>query len=74
MSTQAKDLTKDAPASPKSRVGGYVILARLADKARADFGASAEYHRRTIRRRPHAARLEGRAYDEVKKADRGRRG
>ncbi len=37
MSTQTLDLTKTAPASPKTRVGGYVILARLADKARADF-------------------------------------
>lgn len=46
MSTEAKDLTKVAPASPKSRVGGYVILARLADKARADFlgGNIGEYH------------------------------
>ena len=46
MSTQAKDLTKEAPASPKSRVGGYVILARLADKARADFlgGNVGDYH------------------------------
>ena len=37
MSTQAKNLTKEAPASPSDRVGGYVILARLADKARAAF-------------------------------------
>ena len=46
MSTQAKDLTKEAPASPAKRVGGYVILARLADKARADFlgGNVGEYH------------------------------
>ena len=46
MTTEAKDLTKEAPASPKSRVGGYVILARLADKARADFlgGNIGEYH------------------------------
>ena len=46
MSTQAKDLTKEAPASQSSRVGGYVILARLADKARADFlgGTLGEYH------------------------------
>ncbi len=46
MSTQAKDLTKEAPASPSKRVGGYVILARLADKARADFlgGNTGEYH------------------------------
>ena len=46
MSTQTLDLTKTAPASPKTRVGGYVILARLADKARADFlgGNVGEYH------------------------------
>ena len=45
MSTTAKDLTKEAPVSPSSRVGGYVILARLADKARAQFlgGNVAEY-------------------------------
>ena len=46
MSTQAKDLTKEAPTSPSSRVGGYVILGRLADKARAEFlgGNVGEYH------------------------------
>ena len=46
MSTQAKDLTKVPPASPAKRVGGYAILARLADKARADFlgGNIGEYH------------------------------
>ena len=46
MNTAAKDLTKEIPASPASRVGGYVILARLADKARAEFlgGNIGEYH------------------------------
>ena len=46
MSTQTLDLTKVAPASPKERVGGYVILARMADKARAEFlgGNIGEYH------------------------------
>ena len=46
MSTRAKDLTKEAPAAPSTRVGGYVILARLADKARASFlgGNLGEYH------------------------------
>lgn len=34
MST-VKDLTKEAPASPRTRVGGYAILARMADKGRA---------------------------------------
>ncbi len=37
MSTQGKDLSKVAPSSPGHRVGGYVILARMADKARAEF-------------------------------------
>ena len=44
--TSIKDLTKEAPASPGDRVGGYVILARLADKARASFlgGNLGEFH------------------------------
>lgn len=46
MNTPSKDLTKEVPASPAGRVGGYVILARLADKARAEFlgGNVGEYH------------------------------
>ena len=46
MSTTPKDLTKEAPASPSSRVGGYVILSRLADKARASFlgGKLGDFH------------------------------
>ena len=46
MNTAAKDLTKEPPISPADRVGGYVILARLADKARADFlgGKISDYH------------------------------
>ncbi len=46
MTTTALDLTKEAPASPGDRVGGYVILARLADKARAEFmgGKIGSYH------------------------------
>lgn len=46
MSTIAKDLTKEAPASPSLRVRGYAILARLADKARASFlgGNLGEFH------------------------------
>ncbi len=46
MSPSVKDLTKQAAISPKSRVGGYVILARSADKARAEFlgGNVGEYH------------------------------
>lgn len=44
MST-SKDLTKEAPASPRGRVGGYVILARMADKGRADIaGTIGDYH------------------------------
>jgi hypothetical protein len=31
----AKDLTKEAPRSPRLRIGGYAILARTADKCRA---------------------------------------
>ena len=46
MSTTGKDLSKEAPASPHKHVGGYVILARLADKARAEFlgGNIGDYH------------------------------
>ncbi len=46
LTPKAKDLTKEPPASPSDRVGGYVILARLADKARAAFlgGKVGEYH------------------------------
>src|SRR5271168_2902387 len=43
--TAAKDLTKQAPTSPRQRTGGYAILSRLADKARADIaGTMGEYH------------------------------
>lgn len=45
ISTTAKDLTKEAPTSPRVRVGGYVILARMADKGRATLaGTNGEYH------------------------------
>ncbi|MCX8495465.1 MAG: DUF5069 domain-containing protein, partial [Akkermansiaceae bacterium] len=44
-SIPAKDLTKEAPSSPRTRVGGYVILARALDKGRAAIaGAGGEYH------------------------------
>ena len=33
--SDAKDLTKQPPRSPKTRIGGYVILARCLDKGRA---------------------------------------
>ena len=42
---KGKDLTKEAPRSPKTRVGGYVILGRTLDKCRALLaGDIAEYH------------------------------
>ena len=41
----AKNLTKQAPTSPRQRTGGYAILSRMADKARADIaGTIGEYH------------------------------
>lgn len=44
MST-AKDLSKKAPASPRLRTGGYVILARMADKGRAAIaGTLGDFH------------------------------
>ena len=44
MST-AKDLTKEAPRSPRSRSGGYAILRRMTDKGRATLaGTAGEYH------------------------------
>ena len=44
MST-AKDLTQEPPRSPRLRLGGYDILARMIDKGRADLeGKVGEYH------------------------------
>jgi hypothetical protein len=41
----AKDLTKQAPPSPRQRAGGYVILSRMTEKARADIaGTIGDYH------------------------------
>ena len=41
----SKDLTKEAATSPRHRTGGYVILSRMTDKARADInGKIGEYH------------------------------
>lgn len=41
----AKDLTQEAPASPRVRTGGYALLARMADKGRASIvGTIGEYH------------------------------
>jgi hypothetical protein len=43
--TKAKDLTKEAPRSPRTRIGGYALLARMADKGRATInGTVGEYH------------------------------
>jgi hypothetical protein len=43
--TTTKDLTKEAPRSPRERVGGYVILGRAIDKGRASLqGKVGEYH------------------------------
>jgi len=40
-----KDLTKEPPRSPKTRLGGYMILARTLDKCRALlWGNIGEYH------------------------------
>lgn len=45
MDQKGKDLTKEAPRSPKTRVGGYVILGRTLDKCRALlWGDIGEYH------------------------------
>ncbi len=41
----AKDLTLQAPTSPRTRVGGYAILARMTDKGRAHLaGKAGSYH------------------------------
>ncbi len=37
---QAKDLSKEAPTSPRVRTSGYAALARLADKGRADIAGT----------------------------------
>jgi Domain of unknown function (DUF5069) len=45
MNKQGKDLTKEAPRSPHTRVGGYMILGRTIDKCRALlWGNIGEYH------------------------------
>ncbi len=45
MSTAPKDLTKEAPRSARTRVGGYVILGRTLDKGRAAIaGTIGDYH------------------------------
>ena len=45
MNKTGKDLTKEAPRSPKTRLGEYVILARTLDKCRALlWGNIGDYH------------------------------
>ena len=42
---QGKDLTKEAPRSPKVQIGGFMIIARTIDKCRALlWGNIGEYH------------------------------
>jgi hypothetical protein len=44
-STTSKDLTKEPPRSPRNRLGGYALMARMIDKGRADLhGNAGEYH------------------------------
>jgi hypothetical protein len=43
--TTAKDLTKEAPRSPRNRIGDYALMARMIDKGRATLnGTVGEYH------------------------------
>jgi Domain of unknown function (DUF5069) len=43
--TTAKNLTKEAPRSPRTRIGDYALLARMIDKGRATLnGTVGEYH------------------------------
>jgi hypothetical protein len=45
MAAQTPDLTKQAPRSPRVRLGGYVILSRCLDKGRASLAnKNGEYH------------------------------
>jgi len=45
MPTHTPDLTKQAPRSPRVRLGGYAILPRMLDKGRATLaGKNGEYH------------------------------
>jgi hypothetical protein len=41
----AKDLSKEPPRSPRVRLSGYALMARMSDKGRADIdGTAGEYH------------------------------
>ena len=43
--TTAKDLTQEAPRSPRTRLGDYALMARMIDKGRATLnGTVGEYH------------------------------
>jgi hypothetical protein len=43
--TAAKDLTKEAPRSPRTRIGDYALMARMIDKGRATLNETVgEYH------------------------------
>ena len=43
--TTAIDLTKEAPRSPRNRIGDYALMARMIDKGRATLnGTVGEYH------------------------------
>jgi hypothetical protein len=43
--TTAKDLTNESPRSPRDRIGGYALMARMVDKGRATLnGTVGEYH------------------------------
>ena len=45
MSDNAKNLTQESPRSPRIRLGGYLLAARMIDKARAHLnGTLGEYH------------------------------
>ena len=45
MSTTAKNLTQQAPRSPRTHLGGYALMARMIDKGRADLaGQIGDYH------------------------------
>ena len=68
MNIRAKDLTKEAPASPKLRVGGYAVLARLADKARAEFlGGKIGVYRTNGPLDRRLLDWKGVSYDEIKR-------
>ena len=42
---KAKDLMQEAPRSPRERIDGYVLMARMIDKGRATLnGTNGEYH------------------------------